>query len=203
LFYYISKIYLPKKQQATDTTPMVVWLRRILSDPLVTKVVHDCRMDSDVLFYRLVKTVHCLNRQLYSISSMCVFDLMIFEQSVELCNIHDTSCWDAVLTGTLQVSIWCCVLPNPRDNVCVVYFKGKENSSLNEALAHNGLPANDNRDKLEYTRNRAFWLQRPLTDRMVQWAAGDIDALKSLYACQIQQASAAQRAESEVSELSQ
>ena len=53
--------------------PLVAWLRGPLEDPMVIKIIHDCRMDSDALFHLL---------------------------SITLANVHDTSCW---ATATLRI----------------------------------------------------------------------------------------------------
>ena len=52
--------------------PLIGWLRSVLEDPGVVKVIHDCRMDSDALLH------HC---------------------GINLVNVHDTSCWHAAITG--------------------------------------------------------------------------------------------------------
>jgi len=52
--------------------PLVVWLREVLEDDSITKIIHDCRMDSDALH-------HLLN--------------------IYLSKVHDTSCWHFVITG--------------------------------------------------------------------------------------------------------
>ena len=50
--------------------PVVCWLRAVLEDDSVLKIIHDCRMDSDALEHRL---------------------------GISLVNVHDTSCWHAAL----------------------------------------------------------------------------------------------------------
>jgi len=52
--------------------PLVVWLREVLEDGSVTKIIHDCRMDSDALHHNL---------------------------NIRLSKVHDTSCWHFVITG--------------------------------------------------------------------------------------------------------
>lgn len=52
--------------------PLVAWLRCILEDNSVTKIIHDCRTDSDALLHHL---------------------------SIRLTNVHDTSCWHNAITG--------------------------------------------------------------------------------------------------------
>ena len=50
--------------------PVVTWLRTLLEDDGVLKIIHDCRMDSDALEHLL---------------------------GISLVNVHDTSCWHAAL----------------------------------------------------------------------------------------------------------
>ena len=50
---------------------LVIWLRGLLEDPSIVKIIHDCRMDSDALFHLL---------------------------RINLVNVHDTSCWHAAIT---------------------------------------------------------------------------------------------------------
>jgi len=52
--------------------PLVVWLREVLEDDSVTKIIHDCRMDSDALHHNL---------------------------NIRHSKVHDTSCWHFVITG--------------------------------------------------------------------------------------------------------
>jgi len=52
--------------------PAIVWLKAMLEGDEVSKVIHDCRMDSDALWHHL---------------------------GIELAHVHDTSCWHKVLTG--------------------------------------------------------------------------------------------------------
>lgn len=51
---------------------LIRWLRTILQDPEVKKVVHDCRMDSDALLHHL---------------------------KIQLTNVHDTSAWHEKVAG--------------------------------------------------------------------------------------------------------
>jgi ribonuclease D len=53
------------------SSPLVVWLASLLSDPTVCKVIHDCRMDADALF---------------------------FIWGIDLTNVHDTAVWHAAIT---------------------------------------------------------------------------------------------------------
>jgi exonuclease 3'-5' domain-containing protein 1 len=51
---------------------LVVWLRGLLENPDIVKIIHDCRMDSDAM-------QHLLN--------------------IKLVNVHDTSCWHTAVSG--------------------------------------------------------------------------------------------------------
>ncbi len=51
---------------------LIDWLRALLENPKVVKIIHDCRMDADALQHHL---------------------------KIKLVNVHDTSCWHAALTG--------------------------------------------------------------------------------------------------------
>ena len=62
----------------TADDPLVQWLRTLLENPTVVKVIHDCRMDADALYHHL---------------------------RIDLKNIHDTSCWHASLTGFRDESL--------------------------------------------------------------------------------------------------
>ena len=57
-------------QEKPIEDPLVLWLKTLLEDSNITKIVHDCRMDSDAL-------QHCLG--------------------ITIENVHDTSCWHSVL----------------------------------------------------------------------------------------------------------
>jgi len=58
--------------------PLILWLRTLLEDASVTKIIHDCRMDSDALFH-------------------------LFE--IELVNVHDTSCFHHAISGIVNVNL--------------------------------------------------------------------------------------------------
>ncbi len=79
--------------QSSDS-PMICWLKKILEGPKI-KVVHDCTMDSDMLF-------HCLG--------------------ISLNNVHDTSAWDASINNVRKRGIVTVLTNNglpsgpPRDN---------------------------------------------------------------------------------------
>jgi hypothetical protein len=109
--------------------PLVAWLRTLLENEEVVKIIHDCRMDADALHHLL---------------------------SIALINVHDTSCWHAVLTG-------------------------QADKNLNDTLSFNGIENNTFRDGSVYRTNPAFWATRPLTRHMVDWASGDVQFMFSLY----------------------
>jgi ribonuclease D len=114
-------------------TTLVCWLRDLLESKSVLKIIHDCRMDSDALKHLL---------------------------SIDLTNVHDTSCWHFEITGT-------------------------EDVALNGVLAHNGIKQNVIRDSRVYAANHAFWATRPLTAQMIEWAAGDVSSMFQVYAKQV------------------
>jgi DNA polymerase I-like protein with 3'-5' exonuclease and polymerase domains len=100
-------------------------VKKLLQCGHVEKIIHDCRMDCDALFH-----LH----------------------GIALKNVHDTSCFHHVITGT-------------------------EDANLNEVLSSNGIGENDARDKSIYKRNPEFWAGRPLTKTMIDWASSDVDKL--------------------------
>ena len=79
-------------------------VKELFEDAKVTKIIHDCRMDSDALFHF---------------------------HDIKLNNVHDTSCFRAEITG-------------------------REDENLNNALMHNGVEQNHNRDTYVYKVNPAF-----------------------------------------------
>jgi len=112
---------------------VVCWLRSLLQSENILKVIHDSRMDSDALFHLL---------------------------KIELVNVHDTSCWQAVI--------------------------GNPDTSLNDTLRFYKLAPNIERDKSVYQRNHAFWATRPLTRQMLDWASGDVQFMFDLYQLQLE-----------------
>lgn len=117
--------------------PLIMWLRGVLENENVTKIIHDCHMDADALFHHL---------------------------GIQLTKVHDTACWHHAITGT------------PDQN-------------LNDVLIQNRLQPNTVRDSRVYETNHAFWATRPMTQQMIQWAAGDLLALSELRERQVQKAS--------------
>ena len=85
---------------------------------------------------------------------------------IKLANVHDTSCWHGQLTGNSDVN-------------------------LNDLLRGNGLKPNIVRDTGIYESNPRFWATRPLTERMITWAAGDVDLMFKVHALQVAKASSA------------
>lgn len=117
--------------EVTKTDDITLFLKEILENSSILKVIHDCKQDADALYHIL------------GISLVHVFDTQIFEKKV-----HDTE-------------------PN-----------------LNNTLTAYGLKSNEMRSSSIYKENRAFWAVRPLTDQMIQWAAGDVGLLIDLHARQ-------------------
>lgn len=58
--------------------PVIIWLKTMLQDENITKIVHDCRMDADALKH--IAHIH-------------------------LTNVHDTSCWHHVLHGVEDANL--------------------------------------------------------------------------------------------------
>lgn len=113
------------------SSEILSFLKTILEDADVTKIIHDCKMDADALLH------------------IC---------GITLAGVHDTQAWDNVLHGS-------------QDN-------------LNRTLDRYKLQPCAARDSSVYDKNFRFWAQRPLTDKMIQWAAGDVSCLFELYQAQ-------------------
>lgn len=58
--------------------PLITWLRKILQDPSILKIIHDCRMDADALWH-----IH----------------------NIKLSNVHDTSAWHECTTGSTSKNL--------------------------------------------------------------------------------------------------
>lgn len=82
---------------------------------------------------------------------------------IKLANVHDTSAWHYKLTGNQDVN-------------------------LNDMLQSNGLKPNVVRDGEIYRTNHAFWATRPLKERMITWAAGDVSLMFKVHALQVDKA---------------
>lgn len=82
-------------------------------------------------------------------------DALFHLHEIKVNNVHDTSCFHDVITFT-------------------------ENKNLNDVLRYNDISVNAERDKSVYRRNPNFWSDRPLTERMVDWATSDVDKLFTL-----------------------
>ncbi len=83
---------------------------------------------------------------------------------IKLANVHDTSAWHYKLNGSQDVN-------------------------LNDMLKANGLAPNIVRDSEIYRSNHEFWATRPLTERMITWAAGDVSLMFKVHAVQVGKAS--------------
>eukprot|EP00934_Nitzschia_sp_Nitz4_P008557 Nitzschia sp. Nitz4//scaffold108_size72880//26120//26963//NITZ4_005812-RA/size72880-processed-gene-0.50-mRNA-1//-1//CDS//3329532660//8547//frame0 len=133
---HISIVYLVDTGSKSDPTLLQLRLdalKRLFESEEVTKVIHDCRMDCDALHH--------------------LFD-------IHLENVHDSSCYQYVISGASNVS-------------------------LNDTLRLYGIEVNDVRDKSVYKGNPAFWATRPLTSKMTSWASGDVDKLLALASKQV------------------
>jgi exonuclease 3'-5' domain-containing protein 1 len=90
-------------------------------------------------------------------------DAMHHLLDIKLANVHDTSAWHYKLTGNQDVN-------------------------LNDMLQSNGLKPNVVRDGDIYRTNHAFWATRPLTEKMITWAAGDVNLMFNVHALQVDKA---------------
>jgi hypothetical protein len=88
-------------------------------------------------------------------------DALFHLHDIEVKNVHDTSCFHAVITGN-------------------------QDKNLNDVLIYNGITPNAARDKSVYKRNPAFWATRPLTKHMTEWASSDVDKLFDLEVKQLE-----------------
>mmetsp|Transcript_17246 Transcript_17246/g.39887 ORF Transcript_17246/g.39887 Transcript_17246/m.39887 type:complete len:223 (+) Transcript_17246:76-744(+) len=93
------------------------------------------------------------------------------EVGITLRNVHDTMAWQQVLLGG-------------------------ERMTLNRTLAHHGIAINGVHNNDVYKTNKAFWAERPLTVKMIEWASADVAALFTLRERQSVGASHAQAARS-------
>jgi len=91
-------------------------------------------------------------------------DALFHHLGIKLTNVHDSSCWHTAITGVAD-------------------------QNLNTVLLHNGLRPNSVRDNSVYERNPAFWAVRPLTEKMIQWASGDVQSMFELHDLQKKNAS--------------
>ena len=112
----------------TPCPRVVKSVKDLFESDAVTKIIHDCRMDCDAMYH-----LH----------------------GIRVNNVHDTSCFHDVITGT-------------------------ENKNLNVVLTYNGIHVNAQRDKSVYKYNPRYWSTRPLTQTMISWASSDVDKLFTL-----------------------
>lgn len=82
-------------------------------------------------------------------------DALYHLHDITVVNVHDTSCFHHIIT----------------------YM---ENKNLNDVLRYNDISVNAERDKSVYRTNPKFWADRPLTERMIDWATSDVDKLFTL-----------------------
>jgi DNA polymerase I-like protein with 3'-5' exonuclease and polymerase domains len=100
----------------------------------------------------LKRLIECAGVQKVIHDSRMDCDALYHLHGISLTNVHDTSCFHAVETG-------------------------REDVSLNDVLSHNGVAQNVERDKSVYKTNPSFRATRPLTTRMIDWSASDVDKL--------------------------
>ena len=93
-------------------------------------------------------------------------DAMHHLLDIKLANVHDTSAWHYKLTGNQDLN-------------------------LNDMLQSNGLKPNVVRDGDIYRTNHAFLATRPLTEKIITWAAGDVNLMFNVHALQVDKATPA------------
>lgn len=91
-------------------------------------------------------------------------DALFHILGIKLAGCHDTQSWDSVLN-----------------------YGRKKN--LNDTLQAYNCRICDNRDKGMYDRNYRFWVTRPMTDKMIDWASGDVSSLFALRSAQEERSS--------------
>lgn len=154
--------YLIDVLHATKDGALVSAVRTILQQEDICKIIHDCKTDSDALLHLL---------------------------DIELCNVHDTSAWNNTLRHWVSHA-----RTDSKDNTRV---DSKENThadskdkwvcdeNLNNTLRRYRLPENTHRDRTVYQTRPSFWLDRPMTEQMIQWASSDIRSLFGLRSAQL------------------
>lgn len=130
IFDVLSKKNFNKNKDKYD--PLLQWIKDILESKTILKIIHDCRMDSDALFHKF---------------------------GIILTNVHDTSCWHQIITGSME--------------------------NINTILEFNDIKKNVFRNSNIYQKNHAFWEIRPLTPYMINWASEDVFYLVDIYNKQI------------------
>lgn len=100
-------------------------------------------------------------------------DALLHLLDIKLCSVHDTSAWNNTLrhwmshTRTDSMDKWIC------------------DENLNNTLRRYKLPENTHRDRTVYQTHPSFWLDRPMTEQMIQWASADIRSLFGLRSAQL------------------
>ena len=88
-------------------------------------------------------------------------DALLRQYGIRLMNVHDTQAWDVITTSAARPL------------------------NLNDTLSKYGCKTNIFRDGSVYKRNPKFWMTRPLTDMMINWAAEDVANLFVLQSKQV------------------
>jgi DNA polymerase I-like protein with 3'-5' exonuclease and polymerase domains len=91
-------------------------------------------------------------------------DALHHQYDIKLTNVHDTQVWEKITTSA------------PRG------------LNLNDTLSKNGCKPNTFRDGSVYKTNPKFWMTRPLTQKMIDWAAEDVASLFVLQSKQVAKA---------------
>lgn len=100
-------------------------------------------------------------------------DALLHLLNIKLCSVHDTSAWN----NTLRHWVSHTHADNKDKWVC--------DENLNNTLRRYNLPENTHRDRTVYQTHPSFWLDRPMTEQMIQWASADIRSLFGLRSAQL------------------
>lgn len=114
------------------------------------------------------------NKEIVKIIHDCKMDAdaLFHQYNIRLTNVHDTQVWDEIRTHASR--------PN-----------------LNDTLSKNGCATNTFRDGSVYKINPKFWMTRPMTQMMINWACGDVANLFLLQSKQVAAATDDDRRKSE------
>ncbi len=88
-------------------------------------------------------------------------DALHHQYGVKLTNVHDTQVWDEISTSAIKPL------------------------NLNDTLSKYGCKTNTFRDCSVYNYNPEIWMTRPLTSKLINWAAEDVVNLFDLQAKQL------------------
>eukprot|EP00808_Paulinella_micropora_P015647 g19461.t1 len=156
----IKQVFLLDVSPGKWQVKILSFVRDLLENPLILKVIHDPRADADALLH------------------LC---------GIKVVNVHDTQIRTG---GQEQKEIHGrhSSFKTPEVLAHMSLRPGAINPGLNTSLSAFGCPINDARDPNMYKINPSFWRTRPLTHQMRMWASSDVNLLFVLYMKQISDA---------------